>query len=159
MIYPVIRNPSVRVPVALMVFAALLFYSQTPAFAVDKSDPQKPSPLVAQTFVIYYMTPGNNTVAAQEHRTVLVFGADGAKSSIFPGNATIPFTATVKTKQTGGRRKQVVITEFSAQGEAPQGKGTVSFTAAKDGVGAKGTVTLTEPGKPPITMTFIGSPS
>lgn len=154
-----LRSPSVRIPVAIMVFAALLFYS-TPTWAADPGDAPKPSLLVAQTYVIYYSTPGNNSVAAQEHRTVLVFGADGAKSSIFPANTTIPFTATVKTQQTGGgRRRRVVISDFSAQGEAPLGKGTVSFTATKDGVGAKGTVTLNEPGKPPVTISFTGKPS
>lgn len=74
---------------------------------------------------------------------------------LFDG-VTIPASGTLKTKRQG-RRGGTTISEFSAKGESPYGKGTLAFTAAKDGEGAKGTVTLTLPGKDPVTIAFSGT--
>jgi hypothetical protein len=102
------------------------------------------------SFVVYHPTADGQT-----HRCTLKFNTQGASMDLFDG-LNIPASGTLKTKRMG-RRGGTSISEFSAKGEIPHGKGTLAFTAAKDGEGAKGTVTLTIPGKDPVTVMFSGT--
>lgn len=113
--------------------------------AAGESDPQ----FAGNSFIVYHST-GND----QSHRCSLTFGRQGAKMDLFDG-VIIPATGSLKTKRQG--RRGTVISDFSAKGESPFGKGTIAFTATKDGEGAKGAVTLTMPGKDPITIAFSGT--
>lgn len=113
----------------------------------------EPSPFAGYSFPIFHPT------STGEHRCTLRFDRDGnAFSDLFPVNS-IPATGTLKTKVSRSRRGRgtPTISEFSAKGESPCGKGSVSFTATKDGNGAKGSVTLAQPGKDPVMVAFIGS--
>lgn len=142
---------------AALALVALLLSSLAGAMAAEGQ--QKPSPLVSQAFPFYYTTPATNSVQEQVHRAVITFGAKGATCELFPGLA-IPFEATVKTQRTGnGKRSRTVMTDFSANGETAYGKGTISFTASKDGAGAKGTVTVKAPGEKPVSIVFRGTKS
>ncbi len=110
----------------------------------------EPNPAFAgNSFVVFHPTNDGGT-----HRCTLTFNAKGAKMDLFDG-AIIPASGTLKT-QRRGRRGGTTISAFSAKGEIPYGKGTIAFTASKDGDGAQGSVTLTLPGKTPITVTFAG---
>lgn len=113
--------------------------------AAGESDPQ----FAGNSFIVHHATPGG-----QNHRCSLTFSRQGAKMDLFDG-IVIPATGTLKTRRQG--RRGTTISDFSAKGEAPYGKGTLAFSAAKDGDGAKGTVTLTMPGKDPVTITFTGT--
>jgi hypothetical protein len=113
--------------------------------AADESDPQ----FAGSSFIVYHATGDG-----QSHRCSLTFGRQGAKMDLFDG-VIIPATGSLKTKRQG--RRGSVISEFSAKGESPYGKGTIAFSATKDGEGAKGSVTLTMPGKDPVTVTFTGT--
>jgi hypothetical protein len=114
----------------------------------------EPSPLAGHSFLIFHPTSSGGV-----HRCTLRFNRDGnAFSDLFPVNS-IPATGTIKTKTQRSRRGRGMptISEFSAHGEAPFGKGTVTFTAALDGgQGAKGDVTVKLPNKDPLTITFKG---
>lgn len=120
--------------------------------AAQSADP--PSPLVGRSFPFFYRAP-NEAGIVEIHRGVLVFGQDGAKCELFPGNLVIPFTGTVKMQRAGKRGS--VISDFNAKGEAPYGKGTVTFSANKDGAGAKGEVIFANPGKDSVTLAFQGA--
>jgi len=111
-----------------------------------ESDPQ----FAGNSFIVYHPTSDGQT-----HRCSLTFNRQGAKMDLFDG-MLIPATGTLKTKRQG-RKGGTTITEFTAKGESAYGKGTLAFTAAKDGEGAKGTVTLTMPGKDPVTIAFAGT--
>lgn len=115
--------------------------------AAGESDPQ----FAGNSFIVYH--PTND---GQSHRCSLTFGRQGAKMDLFDG-VIIPATGSLKTKRQG--RRGTIISDFSAKGESPYGKGTIAFTATKDGEGAKGSVTLTMPGKDPITLSFTGTSS
>ena len=112
------------------------------------------SPLVGHSFPIYYRAL-NEAGISEVHRSVLVFSQQGATSDVFPSGAPIPFTGTLTMQRVG--RKGSTIGAFNAQGTAPAGKGTITFTASKDGSGAKGQVTISAPGKETITVAFQGS--
>lgn len=114
--------------------------------AADESNPV----FAGNSFIVYHPTNDGGT-----HRCSLKFSKQGASMDLFDG-VTIPASGTLKTKRQG-RRGGTTISEFSAKGESPYGKGTLAFTATKDGEGAKGTVTLTLPGKDPVTLTFSGT--
>lgn len=120
--------------------------------AAQSADPQ--SPLVGHSFPFFYRA-ANESGTVEIHRGVIVFSREGAKCELFPGGLVIPFTGTLKTQRVGKRGS--VISDFSAKGEAPSGKGTVTFSANKDGAGAKGQVTLSIPGKEPVTLKFQGT--
>ena len=126
------------------IFPCVLVLTLAGALASGESDPR----FAGTSFVIYYPTADG-----QVHRSTLKFSRDGASTDLF-GGVTIPATGTLTTKRQG--RRGTTISAFSATGEVPSGKGTLAFTAAKDGEGAKGTVTLTQPGKDPITIAFTG---
>lgn len=114
--------------------------------AADESNPA----FAGNSFLVYHPTNDGGT-----HRCSLKFSRQGASMDLFDG-VTIPASGTLKTKRQG-RRGGTTISEFSAKGESPYGKGSLAFTAAKDGEGAKGTVTLTLPGKDPVTIAFSGT--
>lgn len=113
--------------------------------AAGESDPQ----FAGNSFIVHHSTPDGQT-----HRCTLTFNRQGAKMDLFDG-LVIPATGTLKTKRQG-RKGGIVISDFTAKGESAYGKGTIAFTASKDGDGAQGSVTLTLPGKTPITVTFAG---
>lgn len=115
------------------------------ALYAGESDPQ----FAGNSFIVYHATGDG-----QSHRCSLTFGRQGAKMDLFDG-VIIPATGSLKTKRQG--RRGTVISDFSAKGESPYGKGTIAFTATKDGEGAKGSVILTLPGKDPITFAFSGT--
>lgn len=115
--------------------------------AAGESDPI----FAGNSFIVYHPAKDD-----QIHRCTIKFSRDGAVMDIFGGGVTIPASGTLKTKRTG-RKGGTTISEFSAKGEIPYGKGTLAFTATKDGEGAKGTVTLTLPGKDPVTVMFTGT--
>lgn len=113
--------------------------------AAGESDPQ----FAGNSFIVHHATPDGQT-----HRCSLTFNRQGAKMDLFDG-LVIPATGTLKTKRQG-RKGGTVISDFTAKGESAYGKGTIAFTASKDGDGAQGSVTLTLPGKTPVTVTFAG---
>ncbi len=115
---------------------------------------EQQSPLVGHSFPFFYRAP-NEAGIAEIHRGVLVFGRDGAKCELFPGGLVIPFTGTVKMQRAGKRGS--VLSDFNAKGEATYEKGTVTFSANKDGAGAKGQVIFSTPGKEEVTLAFQGA--
>ena len=122
----------------------ILLLTLAGALSAGESDPR----FAGNSFVVYYPTPDGRV-----HRSTVKFTKDGASMDLF-GGVTIPATGTLTTKRQG--RRGTTISVFTATGEIPSGKGTLAFTAAKDGDGAKGTVTLTQPGKDPVTIAFAG---
>lgn len=116
------------------------------AMTAGESDPQ----FAGNGFIVYHPTNDD-----QVHRCSLKFNRQGASMDLFDG-LTIPANGTLKTRRQG-RRGGITINEFTAKGESPYGKGTLAFTATKDGEGSKGTVTLTLPGKDPVTIAFSGT--
>lgn len=112
------------------------------------------SPLVGHSFPFFYRAP-NDSGIVEVRRGILVFGRDGAKCELFPDGLVIPFTGSLKMQRVGKRGS--IISDFNAKGEAHHGKGTVTFSASKDGAGAKGQVNFLIPGKDAIILNFQGN--
>ena len=131
-----------------------LILATTTVVTADDS-PQAPPPLSGHSYQFFYAVAGTSAGANEVHRGILVFGRSGVTCEIFPGGMSIPYTATFKTQR--ARRGAAILSDFSANGQAIRDGRIITFTASKDGDGAKGSVSVSQSGRTPITIPFQGT--
>lgn len=133
-----------------------LILATTTVVTADDS-PQAPPPLSGNSYQFFYVVAGTSAGANEVHRGILVFGRSGVTCELFPGGMSIPYTASFKTQR--ARRDASILSDFSAKGQVTLDGRTISFTASKDGDGAKGNISMSNSRGAPITISFQGTPS